>query len=211
MTATVDTMNLARQERTDFGEFLATLTPTQWDAGTLCEQWTVRDLVAHIYSYEDLSFAALAVRMVKAGLNPDRANAAGVAEHAHKSPGELVTMAREHIQPKGLTAMMGGRIALTDGMIHHQDIRRSLGPTRDIPAERLSAALDTARTAPTIGATKRIRGLTLAATDVAWSTGDGPLVEGPGEALLMAIAGRRGITDELSGAGVGTLADRIAG
>jgi hypothetical protein len=69
--------------------------------------------------------------------------------------------------------------------------------------------LQFARTAPTIGAKKRIRGLTLTATDLDWTTGTGPAVEGPAEALLMAIAGRRGVVQELSGPGQPTLADRI--
>lgn len=211
MSIAVDTMSLARAERADLAEFLATLSPQQWDAPTLCHRWRVRDVVAHTYSYEDLGFGRLAARMVKAGLNGDRANAVGVAEHAGKSGDELAARAREHIQPAGLTAMMGGRIALTDGMIHHQDIRRPLGLPRQIPADRLVAALQTARTAPAIRAAKRIRGLTLTATDMDWSTGSGPLVEGPGEALLMAIAGRRGVTAELSGPGVATLAERIGG
>ncbi|MEJ2889736.1 hypothetical protein [Actinomycetospora aeridis] len=114
-------------------------------------------------------------------------------------------------EPAGLTAMMGGKIALTDGMIHHQDIRRPFGLPREIPADRLIAALDTAKTAPTIGAAKRINRLTLTATDIDWSTGDGPEITGSGEALLMAIAGRRGITAELSGPGVATLSERIDG
>ena len=211
MTATVDTMDLARRERTDLAEFLAGLTPQQWDAPTLCEKWRVRDVVAHVYSYEDLGFGRLAARMLRAGLNGNRASAVGVAEHSHKSPAELVAMARDHIQPRGLTSMMGGRIALTDGMIHHQDIRRPFGVPRDIPADLLTAALQTAKAAPTIGAATRIRGLTLTATDTDWSTGSGPLVQGRGEALLMAIAGRRGVTAELSGPGAAMLAQRIGG
>ena len=211
MIAPVDTMSLARDERTDLADFLATLTIEQWDAPTLCDGWRVRDVVAHAYSYEFLGFGRLAARLVKAGLNGDRANAVGVAEHAGKSPDELVAIAREHIQPTGLTSMMGGRIALTDGMIHHQDIRRPFGMPREIPADRLTAALDTARSAPTIGAAKRIKGLRLVATDLDWGTVDGPLVEGTGEALLMAVAGRRGITGELTGPGVATLSERIGG
>ena len=209
MTAPTDTMGLARDERSDLAEFLATLTPQQWDAPTLCDQWRVRDVVAHVYSYEDLGFGRLAVRFLKAGLDPDRVNALGVTDHADKSADELVARARDHIQPTGLTALMGGRIALTDGVIHHQDIRRSLGLSRDIPPDRLVAALDTARSAPTIGAAKRIRGVTLTATDLDWTTGSGPAVEGPAEALLMAVAGRRGITAELSGPGVMTLDERV--
>ena len=204
-----NTMSLARNERTELAELLADLTPDQWNAPTLCEQWRVRELVAHVYSYEDLGWVRLAVRMLTAGGSVDRANAAGVADHADKSPDELLARARKHIQPAGLTSMMGGRIALTDGMIHQQDIRRPLGLPREIPGERLVAALDTARTAPTLSATKLIKGLTLQATDLDWSTGTGPLVEGTGEALLMAMAGRRGMAAEFTGPGATTLAARL--
>jgi hypothetical protein len=54
-----------------------------------------------------------------------------------------------------------------------------------------------------------MRGLTLTATDLGWSSGRGPVVEGPGEALLMAVAGRRDAVGELSGPGQPTLAARI--
>jgi hypothetical protein len=74
----------------------------------------------------------------------------------------------------------------------------------------LLAALDTARTPPALRATARIRGLTLTATDLDRTTGEGPLVEGPGEALLMAIAGRHAVVDELARPGVTTLAERAA-
>ena len=123
----------------------------------------------------------------------------------------MLALVRSHLRPRGLTAGFGGRIALTDGTIHHQDIRRPLGLPRDVPADRLRCALDFARNAPTIRAKKRIRGLTLTATDLDWSTGSGPVVEGPAESLLMALAGRRGIVEELSGPGRPTLAERIGG
>lgn len=101
--------------------------------------------------------------------------------------------------------MMGGRIALTDGMIHQQDIRRP----RQVPAGRLKAASDTARSAPTLGAARLIKGLTLRATDLDWATGTGPEVEGFGEALLMAMAGRRRVATELTGSGAARLTERL--
>ena len=70
-------------------------------------------------------------------------------------------------------------------------------------------ALRFAPGAPPIGAAKRLRGLTLAATDLPWTTGKGPAVEGPGEALLMAMAGRPAALPELFGPGLATLAARI--
>ena len=204
---TVDTMAMAREERGELVDLLVTLTPEQWEAPTLCSEWCVREVVAHMFSYDELSRRQLVGRFLRGG--PGRANEIGVAAYAGRSPDELIALAKNNLQPRGLTAGFGGRIALTDGMIHQQDIRRPLGLPRSIPADRLDVALDYARTAPPIRARKRIRGLTLTATDLDWTTGEGPEVTGPGEGLLMALAGRRGITPELSGPGLPQLARRI--
>lgn len=205
----MDVMPLARDERAEFAEFLATLSPQQWEAATLCAGWRVRDVVAHVISYDELSGRGLVRRLVQGRLVPDRANAVGLAEYNTRSPEELLALLRKHATPRGLTAALGGMIALLDGMIHQQDIRRPLGMPRDIPAERLVPALRGALRAPVIGGFWRVRGLRLVATDLDWSTGRGPEVRGPAEALLMAIAGRRGIVSELDGPGQQTLAGRI--
>ena len=210
MTAPADTKDLARQERTDLADLLATLTPEQWDAPSLCTQWRIRDVVAHVFSYDVLSTGALVRRFMAGRLNGDRVNALGVATYAECSTDELLALAREHLQPRGLPAAFGGRrIALTDGLIHHQDIRRALDIPREVPADRLRCALQFAPTAPPIKAARRIRGLTLTATDVDWTIGEGPTVEGAGEALLMALAGRPAPLPELSGSGAPTLAERV--
>ena len=142
-------------------------------------------------------------------MQTDRINEIAVAEMSDTSPDELVDMVRTYALPSGLGAGFGGRIALTDNMIHQQDIRRVLGITRTIPPERLVVALDFARWAPLIRGALRARGVRLVATDVDWSTGKGPEVRGPGEALLMVMAGRRdGLTD-LDGPGKATLAARL--
>jgi uncharacterized protein (TIGR03083 family) len=132
-----------------------------------------------------------------------------VAAHARCSTDELLALDKEHLQSRGLTAGFGGRIALTDGLIHHQDIRRALGLPRVIPADRLRCTLQFAPKAPPIKAAKRIRGLTLTATDIDWTIGNGPTVEGPGEALLMTLAGRPVALPELAGSGTRILADRV--
>lgn len=207
----MDAMRLAREERAELAAFLMTLTPEQWEMPSLCARWRVRDVVAHMLSYEDLGPVGLFGRFVKGGLLPDRVNAVGVAEHAGRRPDELLGMLKAHLQPRGLTAGFGGRIALTDGLIHHQDIRRPLGIPRDIPADRMVPTLWFARTAPTIGAFWRVRGLRLSATDLDWTAGSGPVVEGPAESLLLAMAGRRGVINELSGPGQPRLAGRLRG
>lgn len=99
MTSTETTMSLARDERRDLADFLTALTPEQWDAPTLCTRWRVRDVVAHVYSYEELGLARVAARMVRSRFNTDRANAIGVATLDTSSNAELLAYARDHIQP----------------------------------------------------------------------------------------------------------------
>ena len=206
MTATL--MTMARDERADLATFLATLTPQQWDAPSLCAGWTVKDVVAHTISYEELGVVGLLKRFAKGRIV--RANEVGVAEFAALSPHQLLEFLGNHLTPRGLTAGFGGMIALVDGTIHHQDIRRSLHQPRTIPAERLTRVLGLVPGNPRLGAGRRIRGLRLRATDVDWAHGHGPEVIGCGEALLMAMAGRPAALAELSGPGRETLAERLA-
>ena len=199
----------ATRERAELADLLDTLTPEQWQTRTLCDGWSVHDVVAHLISYDELGPRALIERLARSGFNPDRANALGLADYRRRSPEELVALIRKFQRPRGLTTMFGGMIALTDGMIHHQDIRRPLGLPRQISAERIKPVLTFALYAPVIRGVLRTRGVRLVATDVDWSFGAGPELRGPAEALLMVIAGRRGILPELSGPGGAKLAARI--
>jgi uncharacterized protein (TIGR03083 family) len=203
------TMRMACEERQDFADLLAGLSPDQWEQPSLCERWRVRDVVAHVLSYEELSRWGLVMRFAKGGFLPNRVNAVGVAEYATRSPEQLTELARASIRPRGLTAGFGGMIALVDGMIHQQDIRRPLGIPRTIPPDRLRAALNYSLTVPAVRGAKRSRRVRLVATDLDWSHGDGPEVRGSGEALLMAMAARPDAFGDLEGPGKATLAQNI--
>ncbi len=202
---------LARDERADFVAFLRTLTPAQWDAPTLCSEWTVREVVAHVVDYDALGLRDLLGQALRAGLRLNRMNALGVAREPGRTPDELLARFEEHLEPRGLTSAFGGRVALLDGLIHHQDIRRPLGFPREVPPDRLRHALAFARYAPPVKAGRRARGLRLVATDLGWSAGSGPEVHGRGEALLLAIAGRGAALGEISGPGAAILASRMDG
>ncbi len=205
MTGTL--MDMARAERTDLAEFLVTLTPQQWETPSLCSGWTVKDVVAHMISYEELGTVGLLKRFAKGRIV--RANEVGVDEFAPLTPQQLIEFLRNHLTPKGLTAGFGGMIALVDGTIHHQDIRRTLGRPRTIPADRLGRVLGLVPGNPRLGAGRRIRGLRLRATDIDWTHGRGTEVIGTGEALLMAMAGRPAAVADLDGPGRATLAQRL--
>ena len=59
-----------------------------------------------------------------------------------------------------------------------------------------------------LGAKRRISGLRLRASDVDWSTGDGPEVTGPLASLVLAMTGRTVALGDLTGEGLATLSAR---
>ena len=205
----VDRTALATAERKDLADFLETLEPEHWERPSLCSEWTVREVVAHLISYEEIGLGEFAGRFLRAGFRFGRMNARRLEEFGARAPAELVAYVRAHARPAGPTAMADARIGLTDGLIHHQDIRRALGRPREVPAERLAPVLDFALMAPPLPARRNVRGLRLVATDLAWSHGRGEEVAGPGEALLMAVCGRAVALPELAGPGLATLERRV--
>jgi hypothetical protein len=68
----VDVRRLTADERADLAEFLATLSTQQWQAPTLCTRWRVREVVAHIISYDNLDARARAHRARSGGPVPAR-------------------------------------------------------------------------------------------------------------------------------------------
>lgn len=207
----MDVMQLATQERSDLADLLETLTPEQWRTPSLCEGWTVHDVVAHVVSYEEHQ-GELVRRLVRAGGRPWRLNDVALSDYAQRSPEELVAFLRAHLRPVGTTAALGGRVGLTDALIHHQDIRRPLALAREVPPERLRVVLPFCVAAPPVRGFWHARGVRLVAEDVggtSWSWGRGPQARGPAEAVLMALAGRRGAAKDLEGPGREILLDRL--
>ncbi|MEV0670708.1 maleylpyruvate isomerase family mycothiol-dependent enzyme [Mycobacterium sp. NPDC050441] len=200
-------MDLACDERTDLAAFLSTLTPDEWRTESLCTGWTVKDVVAHVISYEELKLPGLLKRFAKGRVV--RTNEVGVAEYSAMSTDELLEFLNQHLRPQGLTAGFGGMIGLVDGTVHHQDIRRALGRPRAVPAQRLQRILPTVPGNPRLGAGRRIKGLRLRANDIEWEHGSGPEVTGTAEALLLAMTGRPQAAQELTGAGAAILLGRL--
>ncbi|KHO24225.1 hypothetical protein QQ44_17265 [Mycolicibacterium setense] len=200
---------LARRERQDFADLLDTLNPQQWQAPTLCAGWTVRDVVAHAIAYLGQTRLGLTAAMFAAHGQVDRINEDARRSRAGLGPDQLRALMRAGIDPSGAGALYGCRVALIECLIHQQDIRRPLGLPRTVDRHALVASLTYARVSPVIGGARRTRGLRLIATDLDWTAGRGAEIHGPGEALLLAMAGRVGaVADELHGPGVADLRSR---
>lgn len=202
-------MPLAEEERADLLALLRQLSPAQWDASSLCTNWRVRDVATHIVSYDELSKAATVATFLRGGLRIGTVNDVALTRYRDLDTDRIVDLVARNLRPRGLPSGFKGGIALTDGTIHHQDIRRGLGLPRTIPEHRLVPVLTFSLGAPTLPSKSNTRGLRLIASDVDWTAGDGLEVTGPGEALLMAAAGRPSALDDLSGDGLPTLRKRV--
>ena len=77
-------------------------------------------------------------------------------------------------------------------------------------ARSSAPACDLSLRAPVLPSRRNAAGLRVVATDLDWRHGDGPEIHGPGEALLMALAGRADAVRDLGGTGLRTLATRVA-
>lgn len=207
---------LVKDELGDFSTFLHSLSDEQWDSPSLCEGWRVRDVVGHICTGYTMKLTTFPVMLVKyRGNIPRGSHLMSIEYGSSHTPAEILSVldtyaAEADTVNHGLTRVIPVRERMTDHLIHHQDIRRPLGLPREIPGERVVAALDAL---PRIGgflqSKKKVTGLRFAATDLDWSWGQGAEVRGPGESLVMAMSGRPAGLDGLEGEGVAELTRRV--
>jgi uncharacterized protein (TIGR03083 family) len=199
-------------ENADFSAYLHTLPEEDWDRPSLCDGWRVRDVVGHIIDGNELNLATLPLRLARFGFSSNKSGRALSIRRAEgRSPSRLLADFDGRDPWAGTCKVFPPPLVLLDRLVHHQDIRRALGQPRDIPAERVVACLDRAPGLGSVfGAKKRAAGFSFRATDVDWRWGDGPAVEGPGEAVLLTLLGRRQPLGELSGEGAAAFSRRVA-
>lgn len=209
--ASPDHRALHDAENRDFSAYLHTLTDEQWDKPSLCDGWLVRHVVGHILYGNEMSLWTLPIRLARFGLSSNRSGKHySILRGERETPHGLLRSFDARDPWAGTCRVFPPRLTLLDRLVHHQDIRRALGHPRPIPEDRLRAVLDAAPNLGSVfGARKRTRGLRLVATDLDWSWGNGPEVSGPGEALLMAMLGRKQAVVGLTGPGLSTFSSRV--
>ena len=195
-------------EREALADDLQSLDEAGWSTQSLCAEWSVRDVFAHMTATAKMTPPKFFTSMAAAGFRFNNMNAKGVAAEATSDPADGLAHLRSHVKdtthpPGPVEAMLG------EAVIHSADIRLPLGITREYPEEALVRVADFFHGSNLIvGAKQRIDGLSLRATDTGWSTGSGPEVAGPHLSLILAMTGRSAALAGLSGAGVDTLRSR---
>lgn len=179
-------------ERREQVEFLSTLTEQQWDAPSLCAGWRVREVIAHTTLAYRLKPGRMIVELAKARGSFNRmSDRLAQRDATAMSTTDLVTALRDNIdhpwKPPG-----GGVVgALSHDVIHGLDITVALGLDREPPAERVGLILAgmTPKHVKYFGAD--LRGVELRATDLDWRMGEGAVLKGKAQYLLLAVCGRK--------------------
>jgi uncharacterized protein (TIGR03083 family) len=202
------TWALIHAERAALAADLAELTEQQWTTQSLCDRFTVREVLAHLTAGASLNPARWMAGVIRCRFDFDRQVALRLAEQMGATPAETLARFRQQITsttkpPLSLVAMLGETI------VHGEDIRRPLGIEHDYPVATLTAvaAYYHGSDMPVL-TRKRVRGLRVSATDGPFAGGVGPKVSGTTLSLIMAMTGRAPYCDELDGDGLAILRER---
>jgi uncharacterized protein (TIGR03083 family) len=198
-------------EMLDLVERLAGLADEEWNSPSLCAEWRVRDVLAHLTAGADGAFGVGTIvrGMLRHGFNYNRWVAADGQRRGQQDPAVVLKALRGVAANRDTRPGARPVRGLMHVMIHGQDMCRPLGIRRNLPETHLVPVADFVKQdVHLFGAKKRIAGFKLVATDMDWSHGYGPEVTGPAEALVMMMAGRVIALNDLSGPGMAALVAR---
>jgi uncharacterized protein (TIGR03083 family) len=195
-------------ERKALATDLQALDAEQWQAASLCGQWTVRDVTAHMTATAKITPPAFFTKLAMSGFNFGRLQDKDITAEKGASPADTLdrfdaVVNSEKHPPGPIDSWLG------EAILHAEDIRRPLAIQHEYPTDALVRLADFYKGSNlVVGTKRRIEGLTLRATDADWSHGSGPEVSGPIMPLVMAMTGRKIALDNLTGEGVATLRTR---
>jgi uncharacterized protein (TIGR03083 family) len=196
-------------ERATLASHLAELPATAWGTPSLCQGWSVHDVLGHIVSTAKMTPPRFFVKFAGSGFRFGAMATQQIARETAGGPEATLAELRAHADdstaPPGPVDSWLGEI-----IVHGTDIRWPLGIDHEFPVDALIRVAEFYRRSNAlIGAKNRVAGVTLHATDTAWSAGTGPEVAGSLHALIMAMTGRQAALSQLSGAGLAVLAPRF--
>lgn len=199
-----------RSGRGDLADYLEQLDLRDWSRPSLCDGWTITDVVAHLTLSTTETWRHFIIGMVRNLGNFDRWNATSARHHAqHHTLAELVALLREHADSRHHSPGSSHLDQLLDLLVHSQDISTAIDSPYAVPLGPAVAALDHALASRWYGAKKRFTNIHLSATDANWTFGDGPEIRGPVTALLLLSTGRAVALADVAGDGVATVRSRM--
>ncbi|MEV0807178.1 maleylpyruvate isomerase family mycothiol-dependent enzyme [Micromonospora sp. NPDC050200] len=206
----MDLTGMIADERRRLADLIDSLNREQLDTPSLCGSWTVHEVVAHLVSPFATRPRAMLSLLLRSGFNLHAANAKLAQLVARRPAHDLAAVLRDNAENPFRPPVVGHFGQLTDLQVHGQDIRRPLGLPHELRPDRMRVSLDflVSRRSVAFGRRSLREGLRFTATDLDWTWGDGPVVRGTAEALMLALTGRLVVLAELDGDGSPVLRDR---
>jgi uncharacterized protein (TIGR03083 family) len=204
----MDIWPVIHAERKALAGDLRTVSTADWATTSLCTEWTVRDVLAHMTSTAKMTPPAFFAGLAGSGFSFDKLQEKGVAANRGGSPADTLAdfdsvLTYVKHPPGPADTWLGETI------VHSEDIRRPLGVKHAYPTEAVTRVADFYQGSNLlIGSKRRIAGLALRATDTSWAHGTGPEVSGPILSLVLAMTGRKAALGDLDGDGVAELRTR---
>lgn len=196
-------------EREALAADLEKLPDKKWETQSLCGDWNVQQLLAHMTATAETTPLNFFPRLAGSGFSLKKLSQKDVEQRTKGSAADTLARFRARVAsskhpPGPVDSWLGETI------VHAEDIRRPLNIKHDYPVDAVTRVADFYKKSNlVVGAKRRIAGLRLEATDTNWSAGSGPKVAGPILSLVMAMTGRKAAMGDLSGDGVETLASRM--
>lgn len=203
---------IARTRR-ELAGYLSALEEPDWDTPSLCAGWSIRHVAGHLISPLVMNTAQVFAAYARRGFRFHKLMDDVAREQAKRPPAEIVRILRDRAEGGFVPPLAGERAILLDVTLHHMDIR---WPRRQDPQVDPSVLLTCLNFMVSGNQVLRIANpyefadVRLEATGPTWSYGEGPVVRGPADAVLMAMFGRAAGLDRLSGEGVSVLRSRMA-
>jgi uncharacterized protein (TIGR03083 family) len=194
-------------------DFFDSLSDDQLDSRSLCAEWTVREVLAHLAMPLVVSLPRFVLQIARNRGSLDRASVAVAREIGRRDVHELTGTLRAHADRRLPAPGVGPMGQMADGCIHLRDCARPLGLVTDVTLGDWRMVLDflpTKKAALGLVPQGRMDGLRFRASDQEWALGAGPEVVGPSEALALALTGRSAALPDLTGPGAEILAGRLA-
>jgi uncharacterized protein (TIGR03083 family) len=199
-------------QRLKLASLLEQLSPDEWQQPSLCAGWTVADVAAHL-TLQQLDLAGAIGMMARWRGSLDRTIHDAACRRAAAWPtGQIIAGIRDMTGSRRHNIGVTYLETLTDILVHGQDIAIPVGRHHDMPPRAAATAASrvlSMRWPRPLPAARKVAGFRLTATDISWSTGQGPQVSGPIGAILLACTGRLTALPQLSGEGAPGLTARL--
>lgn len=186
-----DMQRLAARSYLALADLLDTLPGERWDTQSLCEEWRVREVVAHLTMPARYTEEAFMAELRDCEFDFGKLSNRVASRDAQLPVSRLAGNLRDEVLHRWVPPGGGHQGALTHVVIHGLDITVPLGEPPRSPEEAIRAVLD--------GLTRGggfahfgtdISGRALHATDIDWSYGSGSPLRGSAADLVLHISGR---------------------